>query len=114
MADGSLLQRKIIVIEGQGEDAEEKEIDRLDYQGEFLFQDDRLSKIITEEGYVSPSETNKKKLIYYYVVSDHLGHSRVVLDEKENVVQTTSYYPYGLPITDLSSETKYNYLYPVK
>lgn len=114
LADGSLLQRKVIVIEGQGEDAEEKEIDRLDYQGEFLFQEDRLSKIITEEGYVSPSETNKKKLTYFYVVSDHLGHSRVVLDEKENVVQTTAYYPYGLPITDLSSETKYNYLYTGK
>ncbi|MDE5423337.1 DUF6443 domain-containing protein [Ancylomarina sp. DW003] len=114
LADGSLLQRKVIVIEGQGEDAKEKEIDRLDYQGEFLFQEDRLSKIITEEGYVSPSETNKKKLTYFYVVSDHLGHSRVVLDEKENVVQTTAYYPYGLPITDLSSETKYKYLYTGK
>jgi RHS repeat-associated protein len=86
----------------------------LDYQGEFLFQDDRLSKIITEEGYASPSKKNKKKLTYFYVVSDHLGHSRVVLDEKENVVQTTAYYPYGLPITDLSSEIKNNYLYTGK
>ncbi|MGZ2369581.1 DUF6443 domain-containing protein [Ancylomarina sp. YFZ004] len=115
LADGSLLQRKVIVIEKDkdGYPAENK-IDWLDYQGEFLFQKDRLSKIITEEGYASPSESNKKKLTYHYVVSDHLGHSRVVLDEKENVVQTTAYYPYGLPITDLSSETKNNYLYTGK
>jgi len=107
LADGSLLQRKVFNTEGE-------EIDKLDYQGEFLFQQDRLSKIFTEEGYVSPSESNNKKLIYYYVVSDHLGHTRVVLDEDENVVQTAAYYPYGLPITDLSSETKYNYLYTGK
>ena len=64
LADGSLLQRKVIVLKGEGEEAEEKEIDRLDYQGEFLFQKDKLSKIMTEEGYVSPSKTNKKKLTY--------------------------------------------------
>ncbi len=115
LADGSLLQRKVIVLKEDEEgNVVEEEKDRLDYQGEFLFQEDKLLKIITEEGYVSPSKSNKKKLTYYYVVSDHLGHSRVVLDEKENVIQTTAYYPYGLPITDLSSETKYKYLYTGK
>ena len=103
LADGTLLQRKVIIkgrkkIDKDGKEVvEEDREERLDYQGEFLFQQDTLSKIITEEGYVSPSKKNKKKLTYYYVVSDHLGHSRVVLDEKENVVQTTAYYPYGLP-----------------
>ena len=114
LADGSLLKRKVIVFEDEGGKVVEVEKDSLDYQGEFLFQQDTLSKIITEEGYASPSKSNKKKLTYFYVVSDHLGHSRVVLDEKENVVQTTAYYPYGLPITDLSSETKYKYLYTGK
>ena len=114
LADGSLLKRKVIVFEDEGGKVVEVEKDSLDYQGEFLFQQDTLSKIITEEGYASPSKSNKKKLTYFYVVSDHLGHSRVVLDEKENVVQTTAYYPYGLPITDLSSETKNNYLYTGK
>jgi RHS repeat-associated protein len=115
LADGSLIQRKVIVLEKDKDGyLVEKEKEWLDYQGEFLFQNDTLSKIITEEGYASPSKKNKKKLTYFYVVSDHLGHSRVVLDEKENVVQTTAYYPYGLPITDLSSETKYNYLYTGK
>jgi hypothetical protein len=72
LADGSLIQRKVIVLEkDENGNVIEKEADWLDYQGEFLFQQDTLSKIITEEGYASPSKNNKKKLTYYYVVSDH-------------------------------------------
>jgi hypothetical protein len=80
LADGTLLQRKVISITTDEEgNVVEEEKDRLDYQGEFLFQDDKLSKIMTEEGYISPSKSNKKKLTYFYVVSDHLGHSPMSL-----------------------------------
>jgi hypothetical protein len=72
LANGSLIQRKVISITTDKEgNVVEEEKEWLDYQGEFLFQKDKLSKIMTEEGYISPSKNNKKKLIYYYVVSDH-------------------------------------------
>ncbi|MCT4646771.1 MAG: hypothetical protein N4A74_17405, partial [Carboxylicivirga sp.] len=43
-----------------------------------------------------------------------MGHTRVVVDEEENVIQETAYYPYGGIIADLSTKTKYNYLYTGK
>ncbi|MCY1636741.1 RHS repeat domain-containing protein, partial [Marinifilum sp. D737] len=45
---------------------------------------------------------------------DHLGHTRVVVDEEENVIQETAYYPYGGIIAGLSTKNKYNYLYTGK
>ncbi|MUP36644.1 RHS repeat domain-containing protein, partial [Labilibaculum euxinus] len=114
LADGTLLRRSIF-------DADDNEVQRIDYQGEFLFVNNQLDKIFTEEGYYSQlsdeeGETSTKdgKGKYYYTLADHLGHTRVVVDEDENVIQETAYYPYGTPIAALSSETKYNYLYTGK
>ena len=111
LADGTLLRRSIF-------DTDDNEQQRIDYQGEFLFIGDELDKVFTEEGYYKPTEATKTKKsdlgTYYYTLTDHLGHTRLVIDEEENVLQETAYYPYGTPITALSSETKYNYLYTGK
>ncbi|MCT4646043.1 MAG: hypothetical protein N4A74_13740, partial [Carboxylicivirga sp.] len=89
-----------------------------DYQGEFLFVNGKLDKVFTEEGYYQPTAATKTKKsdfgTYYYTLKDHLGHTRVVVDEEENVIQETAYYPYGGIIADLSTKTKYNYLYTGK
>ena len=111
LADGTLLRRSIF-------DTDDNEQQRIDYQGEFLFIGDELDKVFTEEGYYKPTEATKTKKsdlgTYYYTLADHLGHTRLVIDEDENVLQETAYYPYGTPIAALSSETKYNYLYTGK
>ncbi|MDE5418452.1 DUF6443 domain-containing protein [Labilibaculum sp. DW002] len=126
MADGTLLRRSIF-------DEDNNELQRADYQGEFLFTNDQLNKIFTGEGYYAPnsasstisntslseetgsSQVKKSDLgTYFYTLTDHLGHTRVIVDEEENVLQETAYYPYGTPITALSSATKYNYLYTGK
>nr|WP_249414425.1 RHS repeat-associated core domain-containing protein [Marinifilum caeruleilacunae] len=111
LADGTLLRRSYF-------DEDENEVKRIDYQGEFLFVNDKLNKIFTEEGYYQPTAATKTKKsdygTYYYTLKDHLGHTRVVVDEEENVIQETAYYPYGGIIAELSSKTKYNYLYTGK
>jgi RHS repeat-associated protein len=111
LADGTLLRRSIF-------DEDENEIKRIDYQGEFLFVNGKLAKVFTEEGYYEPTEVTKTKKsdfgTYFYTLQDHLGHTRVVVDEEENVLQETAYYPYGGVIEGLSTKTKYNYLYTGK
>ncbi|GHV43887.1 hypothetical protein FACS1894180_4330 [Bacteroidia bacterium] len=49
---------------------------------------------------------------YYFYIKDHLGNNRIVTDRDGNILQSTDYYPYGLPTPDaVSTETqpyKYN------
>jgi RHS repeat-associated protein len=47
---------------------------------------------------------------YEYNLTDHLGNVRAVINQDGNVVQTTDYYPFGMPITQTGSSTN-NYLY---
>ena len=37
---------------------------------------------------------------FYYYVRDYQGNIRAVLDEENNVVESNSYYPYGMPYAD--------------
>ncbi|WP_321299036.1 RHS repeat-associated core domain-containing protein [Marinifilum fragile] len=134
LADGTLLRRSFF-------DKDDNELRRIDYQGEFLFVNGKLDKVFTEEGYYQPTSALAAKSsplsepvmtsregagggnrrvkksdygTYFYTLKDHLGHTRVVVDEEENVIQETAYYPYGGIIADLSTKNKYNYLYTGK
>ncbi|MCY1636775.1 hypothetical protein, partial [Marinifilum sp. D737] len=115
LADGTLLRRSFF-------DKDDNELRRIDYQGEFLFVNGKLDKVFTEEGYYQPTSALAAKSsplsepvptsregagggnrrvkksdygTYFYTLKDHLGHTRVVVDEEENVIQETAYYPYG-------------------
>ena len=46
---------------------------------------------------------------FYYYIADHLGNIREVVDGGENVVQATSYYPFGTPIGAPSSAINPDY-----
>ena len=49
------------------------------------------------------------QLAYPYAFSDHLGNTRVLAEpDGQGVVQTTSYYPYGLQIADLGGGSSTN------
>ena len=111
LADGTLIRRSIL-------DTNNNEIKRIDYQGELLFVNDTLNKIFHEEGYVVPLAANNQKksqsFMYHYIMTDHLGHTRVVVDQNKKLIQETAYYPYGLPINSLSRKSNFNYLYTGK
>ncbi len=58
---------------------------RTDYAGPFIYQNDTLQYIGTEEGRARPKRANYSDTMYYdYLEKDHLGNTRVVLtDEKQ-------------------------------
>ena len=55
-------------------------------------------RILTDNGYAVPDRTDSYN--YYYYVRDYQGNIRAVLDEENNVVESNSYYPYGMPYAD--------------
>jgi RHS repeat-associated protein len=82
----------------------------LDYVGNFVYEGSALRYILTGEGrYV----VNGLIGTYEYNLTDHLGNVRAVINQDGNVIQTTDYYPFGMPITQTGSSTN-NYLYSGK
>lgn len=60
-------------------------ITRTDYAGLFMYQNDTLQYVSTEEGRARPKRVNYSDTMFYdYLEKDHLGNTRVVLtDEKQ-------------------------------
>jgi RHS repeat-associated protein len=60
-------------------------ITRTDYAGLFIYQNDTLQYVGTEEGRARPKRVNYSDTMFYdYLEKDHLGNTRVVLtDEKQ-------------------------------
>lgn len=77
---------------------------RIDYVGNIIYEDGKLKRILTEGGYIEDGK-------YYFYLTDHLGNNRVVADEEGNIVQTTHYYPFGMPFAESSSPDKQPYKY---
>ena len=64
-----------------------------DYCGNVIYENGNLSKILTEEGFVTVSGTT---LTYHYYLKDHQGNNRVVLHQNGTTVeQVNHYYPFG-------------------
>jgi RHS repeat-associated protein len=120
LADGTLIRRQIFDKEGI-----EKE--RTDYQGEFLYVNDTLTTIFHDEGFISHKNFGKKpwdieageplgyedgfdisQSKHFYQITDHLGHFYQITDEEKNVIQETTYYPYGGINWDLSTKLATN------
>ncbi|GHU89921.1 hypothetical protein FACS1894155_07600 [Bacteroidia bacterium] len=71
-----------------------------DYINNKIYEDDILKTILTEEGYV---EKNGSSFDYFYYLKDHLGNTRVVLNQSGTAVQVNNYYPFGLSMWETSS-----------
>ena len=61
-----------------------------DYCGNVILENNRASKLLTEEGYISLND-NK----YHYYQKDHQGNIRVVVDQSGNTEEVNNYYPFG-------------------
>lgn len=79
-----------------------------DYCGNVIYENGVLSKILTEEGYITLSGTTPT---YHYYLKDHLGNNRVVLHQNGSTVeQVNHYYPFG-GLFDQTAETLQAYKY---
>ncbi|HBH49897.1 MAG TPA: hypothetical protein DDX98_14725, partial [Bacteroidales bacterium] len=80
---------------------------KTEYIGNFVYEDGSLAYILTPEGRVM---VNSGAYSYEYNLKDHLGNTRVVMDQTGNLVQATDYYPFGMrqePVQQLGSDNKY-------
>ncbi len=88
-------------------------VERRDYAGSFVFEGERLTEVLTEEGRLIPSRAVKPD----FFVRDHLGSVRAVVSGDGRVLEANSYYPYGMKIDALSktyytkSDVKNRYKY---
>lgn len=78
------------------------------YCDNVIYENGRLSYILTSEGYITLSGTTP---VYHYYLKDHLGSNRVIIDQNGEVKQTTHYYPFGgifEQTAELTQPYKYN------
>ncbi|GAA4331638.1 hypothetical protein GCM10023149_37570 [Mucilaginibacter gynuensis] len=71
----------------------------IDYVGAVQYEQGQLSLIFTDEGVARKNGTNYR---YQYILTDHLGNARVVIQPEypnetvASVLQINNYYPFGL------------------
>jgi RHS repeat-associated protein len=92
------------------------------YVGNVIYEGGALSYILSDEGRIIADGTGAdRKFLYEYNLKDHLGNTRVTFmvtgpGGSVDVVQTTSYYPFGLVMSQTNGNTssayrKNKYLY---
>ncbi|GEM_PF-5012602 len=77
------------------------------YFGNFVYTDDKLEYMICSDGLlnINGSTTN-----YEFHLKDHLGNTRVAVNETNDITQENNYYPFGLTFAQSGSSTN-KYLY---
>ncbi|MDO5665166.1 MAG: DUF6443 domain-containing protein [Bacteroidia bacterium] len=66
---------------------------KTDYCGNVVYENGAVSKILTEEGYITFLSNNTP--VYHYYLKDHQGNNRVVINQAGTVEQVNHYYPFG-------------------
>jgi RHS repeat-associated protein len=93
---------------------------RLDYSGNFLYENGELKAIFTSAGRIIPFDNNGNIVYKFeYNLQDHLGNTRVVFSGHSNgqpeLMQVTDYYPFGMVMNQenyfASSVLSNKYLY---
>jgi len=82
----------------------------IDYTGNIIYDGNEISYIITAEGRLTPEPSpiggTQGGFSYEYYLTDHLGNTRVVFNENNQVLQTNSYYPFGMNIESLTTNNQ--------
>jgi RHS repeat-associated protein len=65
---------------------------KTDYCGNVIYENGAVSRILTEEGYITFNGTTP---VYHYYLKDHQGNNRVVLNQNGTVEQVNHYYLFG-------------------
>ncbi len=81
------------------------------YSGSFVYENDAISYVLHAEGkYDMGTQGNGG---YQYFLKDHLGNTRVVVNEAGDEIQQTAYYPFGMEFigTKVEGGTNNKYLY---
>jgi len=79
------------------------------YAGAFEYNSGNyLTRIATEEGQISITNSGNDYAFEYYL-KDHLGNTRMVMNEAGTMVQETEYFPFGLAIPKMAGNNKYLY-----
>ena len=75
-----------------------------DYVGNIIYENGLLKRILVEGGYYEGGN-------YYFYIRDHLGNNRIVANAAASVVQSTQYYPFGMPFADAMGQNLQPYKY---
>jgi RHS repeat-associated protein len=80
-----------------------------DYADNLVYENGKLSKILTVEGYITLDSLNKPT--YHYYLKDHEGNNRVVIDQNGTVEQVNHYYPFGTLFSESTNTATQRYKY---
>jgi len=75
-----------------------------DYIGNIIYENNALKRILVDGGYYEGGS-------YYFYITDHLGNNRIVANAAASVVQSTQYYPFGMPFADATGQNIQPYKY---
>ena len=75
-----------------------------DYCGNVVYENGVQKLLLTEEGYVTLSDSK-----YHYYLKDHQGNNRVVISQSGTVEETNHYYPFGGAVASTSNVQPYKY-----
>ena len=80
-----------------------------EYVGNCIYENDTLSKVLIDGGYVTFEGKNQQPLYHYYI-KDYLGNNRMVIDEEGQIEEVNHYYPFG----GLMGDSKHTIAQPYK
>ncbi len=75
-----------------------------DYVGNKVYENEGLKRILIDGGYI---ENN----VYHYYLKDHLGNNRVVINQYNEQIQNSQYYPFGMAMAESTSQSTQPYKY---
>ena len=75
-----------------------------DYCGNVVYENGVQKLLLTEEGYVTLSDSK-----YHYYLKDHQGNNRVVISQSGTVEETNHYYPFGGAFASTRNVQPYKY-----
>ena len=75
-----------------------------DYVDNIIYENGKLKRILVDGGYYENGN-------YYFYINDHLGNNRIVANAAASVVQSTQYYPFGMPFADVTGAGVQPYKY---